>query len=496
MTSCAPDGCGLLFTLDTAGNYIILHTFHATDGIIPTGLIKGSDGNYYGATIAGGQPSGGGAGTLFRIDTAGTLSTLYAFTGGLACCDGAGPVGHLIQAKDGNFYGLTGSGGEFRDFDHPAGFGTFYQYNPQTGVLTILHSFDITDGNGIFPSGSLVQGSDDLLYGVTSEGGLGGGTIYRLDYAGNLALLHSFTDSAQPLDGLVLATDGFFYGTTDGGGSAGTIFRIDPAGNYNLVNRFDGGDGYKPHFGLLHSSDGLFYGTTPQGGLLDFQAGSLFRLDSQGKLSVLHSFTQSDQVTGIIPNAVLIQGMDQKIYGTTGLGGANLHGTIFRFDPALPELVSSIAVNPQALITPGTASGTITLSSPAPQGGIVIGLRATSFDVVIPQQVIVPAGMTNVSFTVQASQVLQPQDVRLYAFVGGAGSRTLFTLLPPGATPTPTLTPIPPTLSPTPTSTQISPTHTPTPTSTGTPVDSPTPTATGNPPPKFTYQIFLPFADK
>jgi uncharacterized repeat protein (TIGR03803 family) len=81
--SCAPDGCGILFSVDTGGNYTILHTFHATDGYLPTGLFLGSDNNFYGTTISGGQPSGGGSGTIFRIDTSGTLTTLYRFVGGL-----------------------------------------------------------------------------------------------------------------------------------------------------------------------------------------------------------------------------------------------------------------------------------------------------------------------------------------------------------------------------------------------------------------------------
>ena len=495
VVSCPSDGCGTLFRIDSNGNFTPLHSFHATDGYLPTGLVEGSNHNFYGTTMAGGQPSGGGSGVFFRMDTSGTVTVLYAFVGGFACCDGGGPVGQPIQASDGNFYGVTGAGGQFRDFDHPSGFGTVYQFDPDTGVMTILHSFNIADNNGIFPRGSLVQGSDGLLYGTTSEGGQGGGTIFRVDTAGNLTLLHSFTDSAQPLAGLIQATDNFYFGTTDGG--TGTVFRIDSSGNYNVVNRFDGGDGYRPHFGLLQANDGLLYGTTPQGGLLDFQAGSLFRMDTNGATSVIHSFTQTDMTTGIIPNSLLIQGTDNNIYGVNGIGGVNGHGTIFRFDPAAAGPVASVSVLPSVIITPGNATGTVSLSSPASPGGMTVDLRAASFEVVVPQTVTVPAGMTSVSFTVQALLVSAPQDVRLYASVNGEGVRTIFTLLPPSApTDTPTATPIH-TPTPTPTNTPLpTATFTATPTPTGKPTESPTPTVTGTPPPKSIFRIFLPLTDK
>ena len=124
------------------------------------------------------------------MDAAGNFTVLYAFVGGLGCCDGAGPSGPPIQASDGNFYGTTGAGGAFRDADHPGGFGTVYQFNPVSGQLTILHSFNLPDGNGIFPNNPLLQASDGLLYGTTSEGAgtfhTGGGTAFRVDTSGNL----------------------------------------------------------------------------------------------------------------------------------------------------------------------------------------------------------------------------------------------------------------------------------------------------------------------
>ena len=44
-----------------------------------TGLVQGSDGNFYGTTYEGGTH---GCGTVFKISANGALTTLYSFTGG------------------------------------------------------------------------------------------------------------------------------------------------------------------------------------------------------------------------------------------------------------------------------------------------------------------------------------------------------------------------------------------------------------------------------
>ena len=74
--------------------------------------------------------------------------------------------------------------------------------------------------------------ADGSLHGTTRDGGSSGpGTVFRLDAAGTLTTLHSFsgvTDGAAPWAPLVQAADGSFYGTTSAGGAAdgGTLFRL------------------------------------------------------------------------------------------------------------------------------------------------------------------------------------------------------------------------------------------------------------------------------
>ena len=470
-----PDGAGTIFKIGTTGIFSTVHAFAATDGYLPDGLIQASNGIFYGVTKAGGQPSGGGAGTLFAMDTAGNLTTLHAFVGGFACCDGAAPDGPPIVGADGKLYGVTSAGGAFRDVNHQGGFGTFYSYDLISSVLTILHSFNLADGRGIFPNGPLVQGADGFFYGTTREGG---GGVFRVDASGNLTLLHAITDSAEPLAGLIQGNDGAFYGTTDG--PPGTVFRIDAAGNYSVINRFDGPGGFGLNQRVLQGSDGYFYGTAPQGGLLDFQAGDIFRLSVASDLRVLHSFSQTDTTGGIVPNSPLIQTADGSLYGAAGVGGVGRHGTIFRFDLNVPPTIASLTLTPNQVPPGGQSTGVVTLSAPAPAGGTVVSLTVTSFDVIIPSIVTVAQGAMTAQFSVQVLGNAMPGDVRIYASVGGEGPNAILTITGAGVTPTPTPSATS-TVTPTPTATQT-PTATTTPsatvTATATPTATPRPTLT------------------
>ena len=218
-------GFGAIFKLNAAGTLTTLHSFNSSNGASPFGrLIEGSDGHFYGTTQSGGAA---GLGTIFKMDSAGTLTTLHSFNGG----DGAYPRTGLIQGSDGSFYGTTGSGGVAAPFP-ASGYGTIFKIDA-AGTLTTLHRFNKTDGYG--PEGELIQGSDGSFYGTTAYGGassdpMGLGTIFRVDAAGTLTSLHSFvgSDGAGPLAALIQAGDGSFYGTTFVGGanSGGAIFRF------------------------------------------------------------------------------------------------------------------------------------------------------------------------------------------------------------------------------------------------------------------------------
>src|SRR5262245_35580486 len=202
-----------------------LHSFTEADGISPeAALVQGSDGDFYGTTPLGGAHA---KGSVFKIDSAGNLTTLHSFSGSPA--DGAVPVGGLVQGADGNFYGTSASGGAFFQ-------GTVFRMTP-SGAITLLHSFNNFTCEGAAPVAGLVQGRDNHCYGTPVLGGdLCQGPVCIVDVAGNPAPLHSFSgspdDGANPLAGLVQGTDGNLYGTTPSGGRhfQGIVYRFSQGG--------------------------------------------------------------------------------------------------------------------------------------------------------------------------------------------------------------------------------------------------------------------------
>src|SRR5262249_22313524 len=107
----------------------------------------------------------------FRFTPSGVFRTLYSFCSLPRCSDGDSAEAGLIQGTDGNLYGTTVNGGANDD-------GTVFQITPR-GALTILHSFDGTDG--LQPYGGLVQGTDGNFYGTTTFGGTNNdGTVFSV----------------------------------------------------------------------------------------------------------------------------------------------------------------------------------------------------------------------------------------------------------------------------------------------------------------------------
>src|SRR4029077_11737227 len=167
-------------------------------------------------------------------------------------------------------------------------------------------------------------------YGATASGGANGlGTIFKITSSGILTTLHSFagSDGASPQFGRwIQANDGSFYGTTIQGGASfnpatstmgyGTVFKITPSGAFTLLHSFAGGsDGSYPYAGLIQGSDGNFYGTAALDGASG--VGTVFKMDSSGTVTTLHSFAGSD---GSYPQAELIEASDGSFYGTTPSG--------------------------------------------------------------------------------------------------------------------------------------------------------------------------------
>jgi uncharacterized repeat protein (TIGR03803 family) len=343
-----------------AQTFATLHSFDGTDGTGGGALVQSTDGKFYG-TAGGGSnscPPYGGCGTIFSFTPGGTLTILHSFDS----TDGASPAG-LVQATNEDFYGTTVFGGS-------SGYGTVFRLSP-AGVLRTLHNFDANDGS--YPTGCLIQGTNRNLYGTAQQGGSNNvGTVFTITQQGTLTTLYSFdgTNGADPLAGLVQATNGNFYGTTLEGGTGGfndgTVFEINSGGAVTTLHSFST-DGSTPYGSLVQATNGNFYGTTITGGAYSY--GTVFRITRQGKLTTLYNFQQYSPQGGE-PQVGLVQGTDGNLYGTTAAGGGSSScyagcGTIFSITPmgmltTLHSFDSTDGIQPGALVqaTDGDFYGT------------------------------------------------------------------------------------------------------------------------------------------
>jgi uncharacterized repeat protein (TIGR03803 family) len=359
-----------------AFQYNAATTSNYPDGANPMAeLIQGADGNYYTTTNIGGsgtcpgdvEDQIPGCGAVVKITPAGKLSVFYSFPYDASTStapNGWFPQAGLVQGKDGNFYGVTTEGGtggtSCAGTTGLSGCGTVFKLT-KSGTLTVLHSFCGGGGcgsgsltvDGAEPTGRLIFGANGDLYGTTQEGGLyngfyNQGTIFRISTSGAYTILHLFSgpfgttgDGANPAAGLILGSDGNFYGTTTAGGSGGedegegTVFKMTPAGTVTILHSFVGSDGAGtdgsyPKGALVEASDGNLYGTCYSGGANG--TGTAFRISMKGVFTKIYDFP-AQAATGSIgdfPRAGFIQASDGNLYGTAWEGGPFNDGTIYQ----------------------------------------------------------------------------------------------------------------------------------------------------------------------
>jgi len=320
-----------------AQTFTMLHTFIGSDGANPQSpLIADAAGNFYGTTFYDGKS---GYGTVFKMSPNHKVTVLYSFAGPP---DAANPSGPLLMDKSGNLYGTTVWGGASNQ-------GAVFKLT-STGDETVLYSFAGYPADGSNPEGGVISDPAGNLYGTTDGGGNGvgcGGYIYgcgivfEIDAAGHETILHIFNgdgDGAIPWAGLLCDSAGNFYGTTVYGGTAGlgTIFKVDTAGTLTILHSFAVSDGAYPYGGVIRDAKGNLYGAAYEGGTSS--VGTVFKLNKSGKLTVLHNFTGNTD--GAYPPAGLVRDAAGNLYGTTAQGGSSLDfGTVFKVDTANRETI-------------------------------------------------------------------------------------------------------------------------------------------------------------
>jgi uncharacterized repeat protein (TIGR03803 family) len=340
-----------VFVLTTKGAIDFLTYFNGTNGYGPTGgLIEGSNGVFYGTTFVGGlgftqNTIFNGEGEVFSVSN-GIVTSLHSFFSGTS--EGRRPHCRLIKGQDGLFYGTTAFGGAHDK-------GTIFKITTD-GTLTTLASLDGTNGES--PWAGLVQASDGTLYGTAEFGGnYNQGTVFQLATNGILTAVVHFdgTNGANPLAPLTMGPDGNLYGTASGGGTNdlnyGTIFKISATGDLTTVLDFNGTNGSVPSAGLTLASDGNLYGSTAHGGDTYNPAsagwGTLFQLTTNGGLTTLASFNGTN---GTTPWS-LLEGPNGSFYGTTQQGGVGTRGTIYRLSPLSPILLHLAQTGANLLLT-------------------------------------------------------------------------------------------------------------------------------------------------
>ena len=321
--------------------YGAIHHFERAEGANPTSLLLGADGDLYGVCQTGGasynvDPTNpAGYGDVIKSDTAGNVTVLHSFVAG----DFIGAP--LVQAPDGNLYGLLSSVGSAP--------GAVYRVTTG-GTYSLLHTFDTA---GIYSPISLIVGTDGNLYGTATQGGTSSvGGVFKLTLTGTYTVI---TDSVGPTT-IMQAIDGDFYCTTPGdfGKSSptnfGTIYKVTPFGVVTTLHAFSGTDGYFLAAPLAQLSNGTFYGTTVTN-LAITGYGTIFSMTAAGAVTTLHTFNGKD---GSSPTKMIV-GSDGNLYGVTSAGGVlysgthYVNGTVFRLTPSgtFTSLVSLDGLNGQ-----------------------------------------------------------------------------------------------------------------------------------------------------
>jgi uncharacterized repeat protein (TIGR03803 family) len=301
--------------------FSVLYTFTSpADGNSPGSLTVDAAGNLYG-TAQGGV---NGEGIVYQLDPAGNKTVLYQFK---QVPDGVSP-GNVVRDSAGNLYGATSRGGSTCFFN--SGCGTVFKLDAD-GNETILHRFGL-GSDGRFPNG-VIRDAAGNLYGTTEQGGIpalcnnqgenGCGTIFKIDASGKETILYRFRgadDGDTPVGGVIRDAAGNLYGTTGDGGATtyGTVFKLDTNGKFTVLHSFTVNEGCFAEASLLRDTAGNLYGTTD--GCGQFGDGTVFKVAPSGKTTVLHTFTGGPD--GGFPGGPVVQDKAGNLYGSATFGGS------------------------------------------------------------------------------------------------------------------------------------------------------------------------------
>ncbi len=271
-------GCGVVFKLTNSGGawtQDVIHTFQGSDGSGPGSPVAiDKFGNLYGTTPTGGAD---GIGVVYELKPNGSgwnFGVVHTFTGGND--GGGGSASRFLIDAAGNLYNVCTVGGA-----NGFGTVYEMSLQQGKWRLTTLYAFK-DQPDGALPYGGVISDAAGNLYGTTYYAGVHDlGTVYKLTRGSGTwveTVLYSFKggrDGASPIGSLVADTAGNLYGTTSDGGAAicscGVIYKMTPGATgkwmesvaYRFPGTPDPGFAYN---GMVLTSDGNFYGATVHGG--------------------------------------------------------------------------------------------------------------------------------------------------------------------------------------------------------------------------------------
>jgi uncharacterized repeat protein (TIGR03803 family) len=317
---------------------------------------------------------------VFKIDIAtGVRTTVFEFTGDLVSNKGFAPRAGLVSDGAGSLLGTTITGGTAQN-------GTVFKVKVNTGELTTLLSFvgGGAKNRGINPLGGLVDDGAGVLWGATAYGGAYGrensfGTLFKVNpSSGVLTTVVDFTGNGAsnkgslPYGGLVSGGAGVLWGTTAAGGAndKGTVFKVNASSEVltTLVDFTGNGisnKGSGPAAALVSDGAGFFWGTTGYGGANNL--GTVFKVNaSTGELTTLVEFTGNGASNkGSGPFGALVSDGAGFFWGTTSGtnadGDANNLGTVFKVNASTGELTTLVEFTGNGASNKGSA----------PYGGLV-----------------------------------------------------------------------------------------------------------------------------
>jgi len=271
-----------------------------------------------------------------------TFTVLHSFTGGP---DGAYPYAGLLRDTSGNLYSTTAAGGSSNQ-------GTVFEVDA-SGTETVLHSFSGADG--VSPYAGVIMDAKGDLYGSTQYGGsgcsgTGCGTVFELTpkagggWTETVLFEFAFNPHGAYPFGLIRDAKGDLYGATEAGGTGsnieGTVFKVSTAGKETVLHSFTGSpsDGAFPELaGVVMDANGDLYGDTFEGGDSQSSAGVVYRLAKSGALTVLYSF--SGGADGFAPMGTPVMDKHGNLYGTTYRGGSFGYGCVWKLSQKGKETV-------------------------------------------------------------------------------------------------------------------------------------------------------------